>query len=92
MWFVHPLSIIQLEPVDAKTYKTILGLVLRYPNSFGSLTLASTLDTQTQVLELLCLPPTSLATTLLDLLVKTYEASKVLNEMLCLVDAVGVFF
>ena len=41
-----------------------------------------TLGTQTQVLEPLCLPPTYLATTLPDLLVKTYEASKVLNEML----------
>jgi hypothetical protein len=36
MWFVHPLSIIQLEPSDAETYKTNLGLVLRYPNSLGS--------------------------------------------------------
>jgi hypothetical protein len=33
---VHPLSIIQLEPPDALTYKTNLGLVLRYPNSLGS--------------------------------------------------------
>jgi hypothetical protein len=40
----------------------------------------STLGTQTQVLEPLCLPPTYLATTLPDLLVKTYDASKVLNE------------
>jgi hypothetical protein len=51
----------------------------------------STLGTQTQVLELLCLPPTYLATTMPDLLVKTYEASKVLNEMLCSFHAVGVF-
>ena len=59
----------------------------------GPLTLeTSTLDTQTQVLELLCLPPTYLATTLPDLLVKTYDASKVLNEMLCSFDAIGVFF
>jgi hypothetical protein len=36
MWFVHPLSMIQLEPPDASTYKTNLGLVLRYPNGFGS--------------------------------------------------------
>jgi hypothetical protein len=40
----------------------------------------STLGTQTQVLELFCLPPTYLATILPDLLVKTYEASKVLNK------------
>jgi hypothetical protein len=47
----------------------------------GPLTLeTSTLGTQTQVLELLCLPPTYLATTLPDLLVKTYESSKVLKE------------
>jgi hypothetical protein len=52
----------------------------------------STLGTQTQVLEPLCLPPTYLATTLPDLLVKIYEASKVLNEMLGSFDAVGVFF
>jgi hypothetical protein len=59
----------------------------------GPLTLeTSTLGTQTQVLELLCLPPTYLATTLPDLLVKTYDASKVLNEMLCSFDAAGVFF
>jgi hypothetical protein len=50
----------------------------------GPLTLeTSTLGTQTQVFELLCLPPTYLATTLPDLLVSTYDASKVLNEMLC---------
>jgi hypothetical protein len=52
----------------------------------------STLGTQTQVFEPLCLSPTYLATTLPDLLVKTYEASKVLNEMLGLFDVVGVFF
>jgi hypothetical protein len=52
----------------------------------------STLSTQTQVLEPLCLPPTYLATTLPDLLVKTYEASKVLNETLGSFDAMGVFF
>jgi hypothetical protein len=38
------------------------------------------------------LPPTYLATILPDLLVKTYDASKVLNEMLCSFDAAGVFF
>jgi hypothetical protein len=51
----------------------------------------STLGTQTQVLEPLCLPPTYLATTLPDLLVKTYDASKVLNQMLGSFDAIGVF-
>jgi hypothetical protein len=35
---------------------------------------------------------TYLATTLPDLLVKTYDASKVLNEMLCSFDTIGVFF
>jgi hypothetical protein len=59
----------------------------------GSLTLeTSTLGTQTQVLEPLCLPPTYLATTLPDLLVKTYDASKVLNETLGSFDAIGDFF
>jgi hypothetical protein len=48
--------------------------------------------TQTQVFDTLCLPPTYLATTLPDLLVSTYEASKVLNETLGSFDAVGVFF
>ena len=52
----------------------------------------STLGTQTQVLELLCLPPTYLATTLPDLLVSTKDASKVLNEMLCSFDALTIFF
>jgi hypothetical protein len=52
----------------------------------------STLGTQTQVFEPLCLAPTYLATTLPDLLVKTYEASKVLNETIGSFDAVGVFF
>jgi hypothetical protein len=51
-----------------------------------------TLGTQTQVFDPLCLPPTYLATTLPDLLVKTYDASKVLNERLCSFDALGVFF
>jgi hypothetical protein len=59
----------------------------------GPLTLeTSTLDTQTQVFDPLCLPPTYLATTLPDLLVKTYDASKVLNEILGSFDAIGVFF
>jgi hypothetical protein len=38
------------------------------------------------------LAPIYLATILPDLLVKTYEASKVLNEMLGSFDAIGVFF
>jgi hypothetical protein len=52
----------------------------------------STLGTQTQVFDPLCLPPTYFATTLPDLLVSTYEASKVLNETLSSFYAVGVFF
>jgi hypothetical protein len=52
----------------------------------------STLGTQTQVFEPLCLAPTYLATTLPDLLVKTYEASNVLNEILGSFDAIGDFF
>jgi hypothetical protein len=52
----------------------------------------STLGTQTQVFGLLCLPPTYLATILTDLLVKTYDASKALNETLCSFDATGIFF
>jgi hypothetical protein len=40
----------------------------------------------------LCLPPTYLATTFPDLLVSTYDASKILNEMLGSFDAAGVFF
>ena len=59
----------------------------------GPLTLDTrTLGTQTQVFDPLCLPPTYLATTLPDLLVSTYEASKVLNETLGSFDAIGVFF
>jgi hypothetical protein len=50
------------------------------------------LGTQTQVLGLLCLPPTYLATTLPDLLVSTKDASNVLNEMLSSLDASTVFF
>jgi hypothetical protein len=38
------------------------------------------------------LAPYIFATILPDLLVSTYDASKVLNEMLCSFDAVGVFF
>jgi hypothetical protein len=52
----------------------------------------STLGTQTQVLQPLCLPPTYLATTLPDLLVKHYDASKVLNETLGSFGAIGDFF
>jgi hypothetical protein len=59
----------------------------------GPLTLeTSTLGTQTQVFEPLRLAPTYLATTLPDLLVKTYDASKVLDEILGSFDAIGVFF
>jgi hypothetical protein len=64
-----------------------------YPNGLGSFHIRNKyLGTQTQVLEPLCLAPTYLATTLPDLLVKTYEVSKVLNEMLDSFDAVGAFF
>jgi hypothetical protein len=52
----------------------------------------STLGTQTQVLGLLCLPPTYLATTLPDLLVNTKDPSEVLNETLCLFGALTIFF
>jgi hypothetical protein len=52
----------------------------------------STLGIQTQVFGLLCLLPTYLATILPDLLVKTYDASKVLKETLCSFDAAGIFF
>jgi hypothetical protein len=59
----------------------------------GPLTLeTSTLGTQAQVFELLYLPPTYLATTLPDLLVSKYDASKVLNEMLGSFDAAGISF
>jgi hypothetical protein len=37
------------------------------------------------------LPPTYLATTLPDLLVKIYDASKVLNETIGSFDAIGDF-
>jgi hypothetical protein len=66
-----------------KPTKQILALFLGTQTVLGPLTLeTSTLDTQTQVFEPLCLAPTYLVTTLPDLLVKTYGASKVLNEML----------
>jgi hypothetical protein len=52
----------------------------------------STLGTQTQVFGLLCLLPTYLATTLPDLLVSTKDSSKVLNEMQCSFDALGILF
>jgi hypothetical protein len=59
----------------------------------GPLTLeTSTLGTQTPVFEPLCLALTYLTTTLPDLLVKTYEASKVLNKILGSFDVIGVFF
>jgi hypothetical protein len=38
------------------------------------------------------LAPTYFATTLPDLFVKTYEASKVLNEIIGSFDELGVFF
>jgi hypothetical protein len=52
----------------------------------------STLGTQTQVLGLLCLSPTYLATTLPDFLVSTKDATQVLNEMQCSFDAFAIFF
>jgi hypothetical protein len=68
-------------------------LILGTQIGLGPLTLDTrTLGTQTQVFDPLCLPPTYLATTLPDLLVKTYDASKVLNEILGSFDAIGVFF
>jgi hypothetical protein len=68
-------------------------LFLGIQTVLGPLTLeTSTLGTQTQVFDPLCLPPTYLATTLPDLLVSTYEASKVLNETLGSFDAIGDFF
>jgi hypothetical protein len=51
----------------------------------------STLGTQTQVFGLFYLPPTYLATTLPDLLVRTKDASKVLNEILGSFDASTIF-
>jgi hypothetical protein len=59
----------------------------------GPLTLETiTLGTQIEVLGLLCLPLTYLVTTLPDLLVSTYDASKVLNEILCSFDALTILF
>jgi hypothetical protein len=55
-----------------KPTKQFYALFLRTQTVLGPLTLeTSTLGTQTQVLELLCLPPTYLATTLPDLFVST---------------------
>jgi hypothetical protein len=68
-------------------------LILGTQTVLGPLTLDTrTLGTQKQVFNPLCLPPTYLATNLPNLLVKTYDASKVLNEMLGSFDAIGVFF
>jgi hypothetical protein len=76
-----------------KPTKQVYALFLGTQTVLGPFTLeTSTLGTQTQVLEPLCFPPTYLATTLPDLLVKTLEASKVLNETLGSFDATGVFF
>jgi hypothetical protein len=76
-----------------KPIKQVQALFLGTQTVLGPLTLeTSTLGTQTQVFEPLCLAPTYLATTLPDLLVKTYDASKVLNEMLCSFDTIGDFF
>jgi hypothetical protein len=49
------------------------------------------LGTQTEVFGLLCLPPIYLATTLPDFLVRTKDASKVLNEILGSFDASTIF-
>jgi hypothetical protein len=70
-----------------------LGLVLRYPNSPGSFHVRNKhLGYPNTSLRTLVFAPAYLATILLDLLVKTYEASKVLNETLCSFDAAGIFF
>jgi hypothetical protein len=59
-----------------KPTKQVYALFLGTQTVLGPFTLeTSTLGTQTQVLEPLCLPPTYLATTLPDLLVSTYDAS-----------------
>jgi hypothetical protein len=80
IWLVYLLSIIQLVPPN---YNTDLGFVLRYPNCLGSFHIRyKHLGTQTQVFGLLCLPPTYLATTLLDLLTRTQDASKVVKDNL----------
>jgi hypothetical protein len=71
------------EGKEEKFYLQIQGVTLGTQMVLGPFTLeTSTLGTQTQVLEPLCLPPTYLATILPDLLVRTYEVSKVLNEIL----------
>jgi hypothetical protein len=76
-----------------KPTKQIYALFLGTQTILGPFTLeTSTLGTQTQVLGLLCLPPTYLATTLPDLLVSTKDASKVLNEILRSFDAFAIFF
>jgi hypothetical protein len=76
-----------------KPAKQIEALFLGTQTILGPFTLeTSTLGTQTQVLGLLCLPPIYLTTTLSDLLVSTKDASKILNEMLCLFDALRIFF
>ena len=76
-----------------KPTKQVYALLLGTQTVLGPFTLeTSTLGTQTQVFDPLCLPPTYLATTLPDLLVKTYDASEVLNETLFLFDAAGIFF
>ena len=55
-----------------KPTKQVYALFLGTQTVLGPLTLeTSTLGTQTQVFDPLCLPPTYLATTLPDLLVKT---------------------
>jgi hypothetical protein len=73
--------------------KQVYALFLGTQTVLGPFALeTSTLGTQTQVLGLLCLPPTYLATTLPDLLVSTKDASKVLNQMLCSFNAFAIFF
>jgi hypothetical protein len=51
----------------------------------------STLGTQTRLWTLV-FAPNKFDNTLPDLLVSTKDASKVLNEMLCLFDAFAIFF
>jgi hypothetical protein len=69
-----------------------LGLDLRYPNNLGSFHVRNKhLGYPNTSLGALVFAPTYLTTTLPNLLVKTYDVSKVLNEMLGSFDAVGVF-
>jgi hypothetical protein len=76
-----------------KPRKQIWALFLGTQTVLGPFTLEiSTLGTQTQVLGLLCLPPTYLATTLPNFFVSTKDASTILNEILCSFDALTVFF